>query len=133
MIKRPLRLCLFALSEWEVIKKKKGCPAVTLTTKVQSVEVSLDIVLCLMVKSSWPLFANDGLKIEGWLGTKVRKAQRLNSYYLVPKYEGQGTVTHNGVLTKGKGDPPEPNLEIHFKSIHVATYHNRRYLRVLFL
>uniref|UniRef100_A0A3Q0S5A1 Cyclic GMP-AMP synthase n=1 Tax=Amphilophus citrinellus TaxID=61819 RepID=A0A3Q0S5A1_AMPCI len=72
-----------------VEKKKKGCPAVTLTTNVNSVPISLDVVLCLMVKSSWPSFTNEGLKIEGWLGTKVKQEYKRKPYYLVPKYEGR--------------------------------------------
>lgn len=92
------------LSEWEVTKKKKGCPAVTLTTKVQSVTISLDVVLSLMVESSWPPFTKEGLKIEGWLGTKVKQEYKRKPYYLVPKYEGRGTLVKEGVLTKGKSN-----------------------------
>lgn len=83
-------------------KKKKGCPAVTLTTNVTSVPISLDVVLCLMVKPSWPSFTKDGLKIEGWLGTKVKRDYKCKPYYLVPKYEGRGTEENDGVLNKGK-------------------------------
>lgn len=93
---------LFVLSEWKVDKKKKGCPAVTLTTYVQSVPISLDVVLCLMVKSSWPPFTTEGLKIECWLGHKVKQDYKREPYYLVPKYEGKGTVENDGVRNKGK-------------------------------
>lgn len=92
----------FILSEWQVTRKKKGCPAVTLTTQVQSVTISLDIVLCLMVKSSWPFFTNDGFLIENWLGTKVKQEYRRKPYYLVPKYKGRGTDEKDGVFAKGK-------------------------------
>lgn len=74
----------------------------TLTTNVQSVTISLDVVLCLMVKSSWPPFTSEGLKIESWLGTKVKQEYKRKPYYLVPKYEGRGTVKSDGVLAKGK-------------------------------
>lgn len=94
----------FVLSEWKVTKKKKGCPAVTLITQVQSVTISLDVVLSLMVKSSWPPFTKEGLKIEGWLGTKVKQEYKRMPYYLVPKYEGKGTVENDGVLAKGKSN-----------------------------
>ncbi|XP_030296993.1 cyclic GMP-AMP synthase [Sparus aurata] len=87
-------------TEWEVTKKKRGCPAVTLITQVKSITISLDIVLCLMVKSSWPSFTNDGLKIEGWLGTKVKREYKQSGYYLVPKYEGNGNREDDGVLAK---------------------------------
>ncbi|KAI3363412.1 hypothetical protein L3Q82_012030 [Scortum barcoo] len=86
--------------EWTMTKKKKGCPAVTLTTEVQSVTISLDVVLSLKVQSSWPAFTKDGLKIEGWLGGKVRQEFKWNPYYLVPKYEGSGAVEADGVLAR---------------------------------
>lgn len=76
----------------------------TLTTEVQSVTISLDVVLCLMVKSSWPAFTNEGLKIEAWLGTKVKQEYKRKPYYLVPKYEGRGTVENDGVFAKGKSN-----------------------------
>lgn len=101
-MEKTFSLCLFVLSEWEVTKKKRGCPAVTLITQVKSITISLDIVLCLMVKSSWPSFTNDGLKIEGWLGTKVKREYKQSGYYLVPKYEGNGNREDDGVLAKGK-------------------------------
>uniref|UniRef100_A0A8C9Y5R2 Cyclic GMP-AMP synthase n=1 Tax=Sander lucioperca TaxID=283035 RepID=A0A8C9Y5R2_SANLU len=84
----------------DVTTKKKGCPAVTLITTVQSITISLDVVLSIMVKSSWPPFTNEGIKIDGWLGTKVKKEYKRMPYYLVPKYEGRGNVEHDGVLAK---------------------------------
>ncbi len=93
---------MFVLTEWELTRKKPGCPAVTLTTKVQSTTISLDVVLSLMVKSSWPAFTNDGLKIEDWLGTKVKQDYKRKPYYLVPKYEGKAKEERDGVLAKGK-------------------------------
>ncbi|XP_022054207.2 cyclic GMP-AMP synthase [Acanthochromis polyacanthus] len=96
-----VKKCVQKYKEWVVTRKKPGCPAVTLTTEVESVTISLDVVLCLMVKSSWPSFTNEGLKIERWLGAKVRRDHRLKPYYLVPKYEGKGNVENeNGVLAK---------------------------------
>ncbi len=95
---------MFVLSEWEVTKKKKGCPAVTLITTVQSVTISLDVVLSLAIRSSWPPFTTEGLKIEGWLGTKVKQEYKRNKFYLVPKYEGKGARERDGVLAKGKSN-----------------------------
>lgn len=95
---------LFVLSEWEVTRKKKGCPAVTLVTKVESL-ISLDVVLSLKVeKSSWPCFTNEGFKIESWLGAKVKQEYKRQPYYLVPKYEGWGAVVKDGVLAKGESN-----------------------------
>ncbi|XP_054456503.1 cyclic GMP-AMP synthase [Anoplopoma fimbria] len=87
-------------TEWEVTRKKPGCPAVTLITKSHPTPISLDIVLSIVVKSSWPPFTKEGIKIDGWLGTKVKQEYKRKPYYLVPKYEGVGNVEHDGVLTK---------------------------------
>uniref|UniRef100_A0A3Q2PBB4 Cyclic GMP-AMP synthase n=1 Tax=Fundulus heteroclitus TaxID=8078 RepID=A0A3Q2PBB4_FUNHE len=86
--------------EWKMEPKKRGCPAVTLTREVASATISLDVVLCLKVKSSWPSFTKDGFKIEPWLGTKVKQEYKWEPYYLVPKYEGSGNVESNGVQAK---------------------------------
>nr|XP_020457376.1 cyclic GMP-AMP synthase-like [Monopterus albus] len=98
--REEVKKCVKAFPEWQLTKKKRGCPAVTLTTEVQSVTISLDFVLSLVVKSSWPPFTDNGLKIESWLGTKVRQDYKRKPYYLVPKYEGRGTVENDGVLAK---------------------------------
>ncbi|XP_034538342.1 cyclic GMP-AMP synthase isoform X1 [Notolabrus celidotus] len=98
--REEVKKCAKKYPEWELTKKKKGCPAVTLNTKVNSVTISLDVVLSIVVKSTWPSFTKDGLRIEGWLGTKVRRDYRLKPYYLVPKYEGRGNVENDGVLAK---------------------------------
>ncbi|KAK2824553.1 hypothetical protein Q5P01_021728 [Channa striata] len=98
--REEVKECVKALPEWEVTRKKKGCPAVTLTTRRQSVTISLDIVLCLVVKSSWPAFTQEGLKIDAWLGTKVKRDFKWKPFYLVPKYEGRGTVENAGVLAR---------------------------------
>ncbi|XP_008300932.1 cyclic GMP-AMP synthase [Stegastes partitus] len=99
--REEVKKCVKKSKEWRVTRKKAGCPAVTLTTEVQSVVISLDIVLCLQVKSSWPSFTTEGFKVERWLGAKVRRDYRLKHYYLVPKYEGRGNVENeDGVLAK---------------------------------
>ncbi|XP_010786592.1 cyclic GMP-AMP synthase [Notothenia coriiceps] len=92
--------CAKKYTGWEVIRKKKGCPAVTLIRTVQSVTVSLDIVLSLKVKSSWPSFTKEGLQIDSWLGTKVKRDYKWEPYYLVPKFEGKGTEEKDGILAK---------------------------------
>uniref|UniRef100_A0A8C7XRV3 Cyclic GMP-AMP synthase a n=1 Tax=Oryzias sinensis TaxID=183150 RepID=A0A8C7XRV3_9TELE len=53
-----------------------------------------------MVKSSWPAFTQEGFKIEGWLGAKTKQEHKRKHFYLVPKYEGKGSVEHNGVASK---------------------------------
>uniref|UniRef100_UPI0037E89103 cyclic GMP-AMP synthase n=1 Tax=Semicossyphus pulcher TaxID=241346 RepID=UPI0037E89103 len=95
-----VKKCAKKFPEWKMDKKKKGCPAVTLTTTVQSVTISLDVVLSLVVKSSWPSFTREGLKVEGWLGRKVKQEYKWLPYYLVPKYEGKGTVVKDDVPAK---------------------------------
>ncbi|KAF3708008.1 Cyclic GMP-AMP synthase [Channa argus] len=98
--REEVKKCVKESPEWEVTRKKKGCPAVTLTTKVESVTISLDVVLCLRIKSSWPAFTTEGLKINDWLGVKVKREYKRKPFYFVPKYEGRGTIKNDGVLTK---------------------------------
>ena len=64
--------------------------------------ISLDVVLSLEVQTSWPSFTNDGFLIDGWLGTKEKKKYKWEPYYLVPKYEGKGTVEREGIVAKGR-------------------------------
>ncbi|XP_045698844.1 cyclic GMP-AMP synthase-like [Phyllostomus hastatus] len=66
-------------------RKKRGCPAVTLLIRKPK-EISVDIILALQVKSSWPASTLEGLCIQGWLGRKVRRDLRLQPFYLVPKH-----------------------------------------------
>ncbi|XP_020565002.1 cyclic GMP-AMP synthase isoform X2 [Oryzias latipes] len=98
--RKEVKKLLKNVEEWKMVQAKPGCPAVTLTKTVGSIPVSLDLVLCLQVKSSWPPFTTDGFKIEGWLGAKTKQEHKRKPYYLVPKYEGKGSVEHNGVASK---------------------------------
>ncbi|KAM9364990.1 cyclic GMP-AMP synthase-like [Pholidichthys leucotaenia] len=100
--REEVKKCIKKFAEWKVMEKKPGSPAVTLTTETESVSVSLDVVLCLMVKSSWPSETNEGLQLKSRLGSKVRQEYRQKPYYLVPKYEGRGNMGNAGVLAKGK-------------------------------
>ncbi|XP_074503249.1 cyclic GMP-AMP synthase [Sebastes fasciatus] len=95
-----VKKCVKKHTEWEVTRKKAGCPAVTLLTTVKSITISLDVVLSIVVKSSWPPFTKEGIQIDGWLGTKVKQQYKRMPYYLVPKYEGKGTVENDGVLAR---------------------------------
>ncbi|XP_012859170.1 cyclic GMP-AMP synthase [Echinops telfairi] len=70
-------------------RKKKGSPAVTLLIK-SPMEISVDIILALESKSSWPASTKNGLPIQNWLGVKVRRDLRLQPYYLVPKHAKEG-------------------------------------------
>ncbi|XP_075411011.1 cyclic GMP-AMP synthase [Tenrec ecaudatus] len=70
-------------------RKKKGSPAVTLLIK-HPMEISVDIILALQSKSSWPASTTNGLPIQKWLGAKVRRDLRLQPYYLVPKHAKEG-------------------------------------------
>ncbi|XP_062256973.1 cyclic GMP-AMP synthase [Platichthys flesus] len=95
-----VKKCAKAFPEWKVDRKRPGCPAVTLTTTVQSVVVSLDVVLSIKVKTRWPDFTQHGFQIDKWLGTKVKQDYKRQPYYLVPKYEGKGADVHDGVSAK---------------------------------
>ncbi|NXD91001.1 CGAS synthase, partial [Chaetorhynchus papuensis] len=71
--------------EVTVARKKAGSPAITLQIKNPPSEISVDIILTLEVQHSWPLSTQGGLKIEHWLGTKVKRNMRFRSLYLVAK------------------------------------------------
>ncbi|NXE87467.1 CGAS synthase, partial [Menura novaehollandiae] len=71
--------------EVTVTRKKAGSPAITLQIKNPPSEVSVDIILTLEVQQSWPPSTQGGLKIEQWLGTKVKRQFRFKSLYLVAK------------------------------------------------
>ncbi|XP_060782025.1 cyclic GMP-AMP synthase isoform X2 [Neoarius graeffei] len=81
-------------------RKKGGCPAVTLHVQKNGRHIFIDFVLALEVHSSWPIFTNDGFSIENWLSKKVKMDQRWREFYLVPKYEGRGTVEKDGIMAK---------------------------------
>lgn len=72
-----------------VEKKKPGSPAVTLLIRNPQ-EISVDIILALESKGSWPISTKEGLPIQGWLGTKVRTSLRREPFYLVPKNAKDG-------------------------------------------
>ncbi|NXP25970.1 CGAS synthase, partial [Scytalopus superciliaris] len=71
--------------EVTVMRKKAGSPAITLQIKNPPSEISVDIILTLEVKESWPASTQDGLKIEQWLGTKVRRELKFEPLYFVAK------------------------------------------------
>ncbi|XP_071597654.1 cyclic GMP-AMP synthase [Heliangelus exortis] len=71
--------------EVTVKRKKAGSPAITLLIKNPPAEISVDIILALKVQQSWPPSTEDGLKIEQWLGRKVRREFRSEPLYLVAK------------------------------------------------
>ncbi|NXU32885.1 CGAS synthase, partial [Thalassarche chlororhynchos] len=68
-----------------VKRRKAGSPAITLQIKNPPAEISVDIILTLEVRQSWPPSTQDGLKIEQWLGRKVRREFRNKPIYLVAK------------------------------------------------
>nr|QOL02391.1 CGAS cyclic GMP-AMP synthase [Pelodiscus sinensis] len=76
-----------------VDKKKSGSPAITLSIGTSPMEISVDIILALEVRSSsWPASTQDGLKIEKWLGSKVKQDYKWKPIYLVPKHAKDGRV-----------------------------------------
>ncbi|XP_047668415.1 cyclic GMP-AMP synthase isoform X2 [Tachysurus fulvidraco] len=83
-----------------LVRKKMGCPAVTLLVKENGKNISIDFVPSLEVHSSWPAFTQDGFNIENWLGKKVRMEERRKPFYLVPKYEGRGNAEQDGIMAK---------------------------------
>ncbi|CAM5100019.1 unnamed protein product [Eretmochelys imbricata] len=76
-----------------VDKKKAGSPAITLRIGNPPMEISVDIILALEVRiQSWPACTQDGLKIEKWLGRKVKQEYKWKPIYLVPKHAKDGRV-----------------------------------------
>ncbi|KAM6407346.1 cyclic GMP-AMP synthase [Pluvialis apricaria] len=71
--------------EVTVKRRKAGSPAITLQIKNPPAEISVDIILTLEVQHSWPPSTQDGLKIEQWLGRKVKGKFRNEPLYLVAK------------------------------------------------
>ncbi|XP_053457141.1 cyclic GMP-AMP synthase isoform X2 [Nycticebus coucang] len=70
-------------------RKKRGSPAVTLLIRKPK-EISVDIILALESKSSWPARTQEGMPIDKWLGAKVRTKLRQQPFYLVPKHAKEG-------------------------------------------
>ncbi|KAL0624392.1 LOW QUALITY PROTEIN: Cyclic GMP-AMP synthase [Plecturocebus cupreus] len=79
----------YFLSDTDVImeKKRRGSPAVTLLIRK---EISVDIILALESKNSWPASTKKGLPIKNWLSAKVRTELRRKPFYLVPKHAKEG-------------------------------------------
>lgn len=98
-------MCVFSAQggDLKVERKNGSSPAVTLTLNADRREISFDIVLAIEVGGSWPSFAHQGMiALENWLGTKVKKELKNESYYLVPKHEGPANKEKDGVFAKGK-------------------------------
>uniref|UniRef100_A0A8C3K3F2 Cyclic GMP-AMP synthase n=1 Tax=Calidris pygmaea TaxID=425635 RepID=A0A8C3K3F2_9CHAR len=72
-------------AEVTVKRKKAGSPAITLQIRNPPTDISVDIILTLEVQQSWPPSTQDGLRVEQWLGRKVRGELRNKSLYLVAK------------------------------------------------
>uniref|UniRef100_H0X9J7 Cyclic GMP-AMP synthase n=1 Tax=Otolemur garnettii TaxID=30611 RepID=H0X9J7_OTOGA len=71
-------------------RKKRGSPAVTLLIRNEPEEISVDIILALESRSSWPAGTQEGMPIKDWLGAKVRTKLRQQPFYLVPKPAKEG-------------------------------------------
>ncbi|EMP34195.1 Protein MB21D1 [Chelonia mydas] len=98
-----------------VDKKKAGSPAITLRIGNPPMEISVDIILALEVRSqSWPASTQDGLKIEKWLGRKVKQEYKWKPIYLVPKHAKDGRVLkeppHCGLCKRDAGRHAGGNL-----------------------
>ncbi|KAH0500484.1 Cyclic GMP-AMP synthase [Microtus ochrogaster] len=65
-----------------VEEEKPGSPAVTLLIRNPE-EISVDIILALESKSSWPISTKEGLPIKNWLGTKMRTSLRRERLFKI--------------------------------------------------
>ncbi|XP_060608891.2 cyclic GMP-AMP synthase [Anolis sagrei] len=69
-----------------VEKKRPGCPAVTVLIGSPPSVISVDIILSLEFHHpKWCSSTENGMGIEEWMGTKVKKSLRSEPLYLVPK------------------------------------------------
>ncbi|XP_063772883.1 cyclic GMP-AMP synthase-like [Pseudophryne corroboree] len=73
-----------------ILRKKPLCPAVTLIIKNKPTDISVDLVLALEIKQSWPEKTRDGMNIDGWLGKKVKRDLKFNPFYMVAKQADKG-------------------------------------------
>ncbi|CAH2248901.1 Hypothetical predicted protein [Pelobates cultripes] len=72
----------------ETIKLKRktpNCPAITIEIKKTPENISVDLVLALEVKGSWPVATRDGMNIDRWLGTRKKKEYKYENVCLVAK------------------------------------------------
>ena len=90
-----------------VERKKRGSPAVTLLVRKPE-EISVDIILALESKSSWPASTQGGMPISNWLGAKVKNNFRRQPLYLVPKHAKEGSG-FQGILT----------MKVNLKDVHI--------------
>ncbi|XP_053566410.1 cyclic GMP-AMP synthase isoform X2 [Bombina bombina] len=75
-----------------VASQEKDSPAITLKiTKNAPNIICVDLVLALEVQQNWPRKANEGMKIDEWLGTKVKRGFKLTPNYYVPKQTNEAT------------------------------------------
>ncbi|KAL2792127.1 cyclic GMP-AMP synthase, partial [Daubentonia madagascariensis] len=72
-----------------VERKRRGSPAVTLLIGKPE-KISVDVILALESKSSWPASTQEGMPIDDWLGAKVKNKLRRQPFYLVPKHAKEG-------------------------------------------
>ena len=95
-------------------EEKPGSPAVTLLIRNPE-EISVDIILALESKSSWPISTNEGLPIKNWLGTKMRTSLRREPFYLVPKDAKVGNSFQGLLNVKIIGKNIKGSLVLHTK------------------
>ncbi|XP_030054901.1 cyclic GMP-AMP synthase isoform X2 [Microcaecilia unicolor] len=68
-----------------VERKRSGNPAIALLFKGYDPHITVNIILALEAKGSWPLSTKDGLHIEHWLGSKVKNDFKRKTFYFVPR------------------------------------------------
>ncbi|XP_069830739.1 cyclic GMP-AMP synthase [Dendropsophus ebraccatus] len=66
-------------------RKDPVSPAVTLIIQNEPQNISVDLVLALKMIGRWPEQTNNGMKIDDWLGTKVKRNYKSDNFYMVPK------------------------------------------------
>ncbi|XP_033916356.1 cyclic GMP-AMP synthase isoform X2 [Melopsittacus undulatus] len=85
--------------EVTVQRKKAGSPAITLQIKKPpAADISVDIIPTLEVQQNWPPSTQDGLKVETWLGRKVKTDFRKESIYFVAKQNKKEKVLRGKIV-----------------------------------
>ncbi|CAJ0944044.1 unnamed protein product, partial [Ranitomeya imitator] len=76
-------------------RKDPGSPAVTISIRNEPQDISVDLVIALKIINRWPEETKGGMKIDDWLGMKVKLDYKRSHFYMVPKRAMIGNRTLN--------------------------------------
>ncbi|XP_077146008.1 cyclic GMP-AMP synthase-like [Ranitomeya variabilis] len=76
-------------------RKDPGSPAVTISIRNEPQDISVDLVVALKIINRLPKETKGGMKIDDWLGMKVKLEYKRSHFYMVPKRAMMGNRTLN--------------------------------------